>query len=900
MPSNSSPSRKPLTVIARNWPRAVRLVILAAAAALLAFAAERPEQSPRIAVDWERIVERFPTAVRLSDRDAPRGGAAVLDQQGRTLGYLVATSPDADDLIGYAGPSNLLVTLDADQRVTSVTILSSGDTIAHVEQTRQARWFWEQFKGWKPATAAPPRIEAVAGSTLTSLAMAEAVERRLHGAVPSLRFPEPLTLAEVKQLFPQARGYTADASRAGWHHVTDERNATLGYAVRTSPHSDNGRGYRGPTESLVAVDAMRRKVLGVRLRKSYDTPEYVERVREEKAYLRSLAGRSLTDWSTLDFRAAGIEGVSGATQTSFAVADGLRRRFAADQALDAASSAAGDATPARRFRSPALVVILLVALALTFTPLRTRRPLRLAWQAILIVVFSTWLGDLLSLALLAGWLRQGIPWRESPALAAFVAVALLIPWSTRRQIYCQQICPHGAAQEWLGRFRRLHWRVPPTWNRWLSRGPALLLIVGFLLAALAPWFDLAQLEPFDAWVLKGAALASAVIAVVGLVASLFVPQAYCRYGCPTGELLDWIKSGGSHDRVSRRDALAGALVCLAAVGLLLTRGSRQQDWRTISQSRVAHTTANDQAGNSVAVVAEPVDDESTWRGRAFGTTWSVRFRRPKPDEGVRAQASSELQRIEHELSHWHGESHTAQFNAAETTLAMEQPRELLELVQMASEIGRATGGEYDLTVAPLVDAWGFGPSRRQGDPPSDEEISAILARIGWDKLEVDLELNTLRKLHPSLALDLGSLLQGYAADRVARVLDDAGCDEFLVEVGGEFYARGAWTVGVESPAAPGRAELATPVRIVDEGLATSGVYRVQADSAAGSPHHLISPRTGRPKQVASPQCAVVARTAAAADAWATALLAIGPERARILAQEQGLRIVTPASGPASP
>jgi NosR/NirI family nitrous oxide reductase transcriptional regulator len=347
MPFNSSPNRKPSSLSGRFLPRAARLVILAAAAGLIFFTADRPDPTPPLALDWEMIVERFPTAMRLSQRGAPRGGAAVLDAQGQILGFVVATSPDTDDLVGYAGPSNLLVTLDPQQRVISVTILSSGDTVAHVEQVRQSEQFWKPLQGWRPALEPPPKVEALAGSTLTSLAMAEAVERRLYGTIPSLRFPAPLSLEEVRQLFPQAHEFAVDATRAGWHRVTDKSNTVLGYAVRTSPYSDNGRGYRGPTESLMAVDAARQKVLGIRLRKSYDTPEYVDRVREETAYLHSLAGRSVDEWSTLDFQAAGIEGVSGATQTSFAVADGVRRRFAADrqQAEAATDSGIKPATP---------------------------------------------------------------------------------------------------------------------------------------------------------------------------------------------------------------------------------------------------------------------------------------------------------------------------------------------------------------------------------------------------------------------------------------------------------------------------------------------------------------------------------------------------------------------------
>src|SRR5262249_25724379 len=155
--------------------------------------------------------------------------------------------------------------------------------------------------------------------------------------------------------------------------------------------------------------------------------------------------------------------------------------------------------------------------------------------------------------LVAGWARHGVPWQSAPAVVLLVAVALVVPWTTRRQIYCQQICPHGAAQLWLSRFKRLHVHLPARICRWLTRLRFVILILGVGLAIFWMKFDLAWLEPFDGWVLKSAAAVSASIAVAGLVASIFVPQAYCRFGCPTGELLSLIRSGGSHDRISRRD-----------------------------------------------------------------------------------------------------------------------------------------------------------------------------------------------------------------------------------------------------------------------------------------------------------------------------------------------------------
>jgi thiamine biosynthesis lipoprotein len=248
--------------------------------------------------------------------------------------------------------------------------------------------------------------------------------------------------------------------------------------------------------------------------------------------------------------------------------------------------------------------------------------------------------------------------------------------------------------------------------------------------------------------------------------------------------------------------------------------------------------------------------------------------------------AAELERIESTLSHWRPDSFTSQFNASETTLETEQPAELVALVARAQELSRLTGGAYDITVAPLVDAWGYGPSGEKTAVPTDEQLAALLGHVGWGKLTADTANSTLRKQHPQLAIDLGSVLQGYAADQVAKVLDKAGADEYLIDVGGELLARGEWQVAIEDPRDPAR-----PLRTVvlkDSGLATSGLYRATKQLGAMPTHHLISPKTGRPISATAILATVVAPTALESDAWATALLAVGLPEALQLADDNEL------------
>ncbi|MGI9244801.1 MAG: 4Fe-4S binding protein, partial [Verrucomicrobiales bacterium] len=217
------------------------------------------------------------------------------------------------------------------------------------------------------------------------------------------------------------------------------------------------------------------------------------------------------------------------------------------------------------------VLVVLFGLAMSFTRLRGVRRLRIAFQLVLVGYLGLINGDLISQALLVGWAENGMAWRFAPGLLLLVAAALLVPLVAGKQVYCHQLCPHGAAQQLLkNRLRkRWRWRVPRRLAVLLRAVPFLLLLLVVVVAVRQLAFNLVSIEPFDAYLFRVAGWATISIAVVGLVASLFIPMAYCRYGCPTGAMLNFLWGGGVPAKFSRRDGLA--LVCLVlAIGLRIT------------------------------------------------------------------------------------------------------------------------------------------------------------------------------------------------------------------------------------------------------------------------------------------------------------------------------------------
>jgi NosR/NirI family transcriptional regulator, nitrous oxide reductase regulator len=395
-------------------------------------------------------------------------------------------------------------------------------------------------------------------------------EHAVRTRVESLR---PLTLGEVQALLPSASRIEIDESeREGWY-VIGANGARIGYVLQTAPVSDAIIGYRGSTNTLVAFDEAAR-VLGVRIRASQDTVDHVDDVRRDRSFLKTWNGRTWDEVAGRTPEEEGIEGVSGASMTSLAIADGIVRR------LRAADSARAQAhVPVRvGFRDVGLAVIVIAGTVLAFTGAHGRPWLRRGFQVLVIVYVGFINADLLAQTLMVGWAQNGAPWRTAPGLVLMLAAALAFPWGTGKPLYCQQLCPHGHAQELLARVAPKRWRIalPKDFAAGLRWLPALTLATILVVVMLVLPHDLAAFEPFDAYSIRAAGWATMAIAIAGLVAACFVPMAYCHYGCPTGALLNFIRSHGPADRFGRREIAALSLILFAFA--LSRSGVDFQEW----------------------------------------------------------------------------------------------------------------------------------------------------------------------------------------------------------------------------------------------------------------------------------------------------------------------------------
>ena len=285
-----------------------------------------------------------------------------------------------------------------------------------------------------------------------------------------------------------------------------------------------------------------------------------------------------------------------------------------------------------------------------------------------------------------------------------------------------------------------------------------------------------------------------------------------------------------------------------------------------------------------------------FEGPTMGTTFAVRVVADDLGDArvatLRTTIEQTLAGIDERMSTYRPESEVSRFNRAHTTDPFRVSADTLAVLRHALEISELTDGAFDVTVGPLVDAWGFGPAGEPSALPTERDIERLRRRVGFRQLRIEPATSSLRKLVPQLSCDLSALAKGYAVDRVAERLRAEGLGSYLVEVGGEVRAGGlsprgdAWRVGIERPG-PGPPAVQRLVRLRDRALATSGDYRNYYEVAGRRVSHTIDPRSGRPVDHGLASVSVVDPLCVRADAIATALGVLGPDAGYELAVAQG-------------
>lgn len=267
-------------------------------------------------------------------------------------------------------------------------------------------------------------------------------------------------------------------------------------------------------------------------------------------------------------------------------------------------------------------------------------------------------------------------------------------------------------------------------------------------------------------------------------------------------------------------------------------------------------------------------------GTVFGTTYHITY---QCDSNLTQSIEAELRKVDFSLSPFNERSVISAVNRGEDVHVDEM---FSHVFQLAERVSQETGGAFDITVAPLVNAWGFG--FKNGAMPSDAQVDSLRQIVGYHKVRLTAD-HRISKDDPRLMLDCSAIAKGYGSDVVARLLRTRGVKNFMVEIGGEIVAQGEsdkrapWRIGVTKPTDDSLSqnqELQTVLSLTDCAMATSGNYRNFYYKDGKKYAHTIDPKTGRPVQHNILSSTVVARDCATADAYATSFMVLGLDGAK--------------------
>lgn len=271
-------------------------------------------------------------------------------------------------------------------------------------------------------------------------------------------------------------------------------------------------------------------------------------------------------------------------------------------------------------------------------------------------------------------------------------------------------------------------------------------------------------------------------------------------------------------------------------------------------------------------------------GFIFGTVYHITYQN---DNNLKQNIEAELEKVNKTFSTFDSTSIISLINQNKPVKINDMFAEIFDL---SEEISTETEGAFDITVAPLVNVWGFG--FKSGQKPTKEKIDSLRLLVGYNK--VKLYENGVKKKNPKIMLDCSAVAKGYGSDIVARYLREQGVKNFIVEIGGEIVTSGLsenrlpWKIGVTKPSdnkTDMNQEVETILNVTDKAMATSGNYRNFYYKGGKKYAHTIDPKTGYPVQHSLLSATVLAKNCATADAYATSFMVMGVEKAEALLEK---------------
>lgn len=299
---------------------------------------------------------------------------------------------------------------------------------------------------------------------------------------------------------------------------------------------------------------------------------------------------------------------------------------------------------------------------------------------------------------------------------------------------------------------------------------------------------------------------------------------------------------------------------------------------------------------------EKAPEQITLAGKTMGTTYSVKYidngqiKNLPNSANIKAEMDNLLKIVNSEMSTYQKDSQISRFNQMkEANQPFEVSDDFIAVVKEAIVLNKITEQALDITVGPLVNLWGFGPTKRINKAPTAEQIAEKAKAVGIDKLEI--KDNQLIKKDPDVYIDLSSIAKGFGVDKLAEYLEHLGVENYLVEIGGELRGKGkniqgqAWRIAIEKPALEQGSATQIVVPLNNLAMATSGDYRNYFEDEQGNRFsHIIDPKQLRPISHNLASITVFASTTMAADGLSTGLFVLGTEKALEIAEKENIPV----------
>jgi thiamine biosynthesis lipoprotein len=348
----------------------------------------------------------------------------------------------------------------------------------------------------------------------------------------------------------------------------------------------------------------------------------------------------------------------------------------------------------------------------------------------------------------------------------------------------------------------------------------------------------------------------------------------------------------------KRTALLSLFVC----GCLSVAACQKEAADAAKARQPSTAEARDQAkepSQSTAAEVSPALSLQTIEGSAMGTSYHVKLAltpaQVEQKDRLAAAISDVLEDVENKMSTYRPDSELSRFNTAPIDTWVPVSDDTLKVVSAALSLSQRSQGAYDVTVGPLVNLWGFGPSHHEDKVPNQDEIDAATKLVGYQKLEID-SLNKQWKKSSGLYVDLSSIAKGFGVDKVIAFIEHEGIHHALVEIGGEIRSIGkktedqSWRIAIESPTAHER-NIQRIININNIAVATSGDYRNYFEKDGKRYSHTIDPTTAYPITHTLASVSVVAESCMIADGLATTLMVLGPEKGFKFARDNSLAVL---------